>query len=183
MKKLSFNTFCFVFLIIFLTLPIANQAQSPNVGMTNEKMEKIIKKEAVEVDGQLGNWQLLYGERLVLIITDEKNNRMRVFAPVIAETDLESGQLEKMLEANFHSALDAKYSLYENYVISVFTHPLKELTDDQFIDAMRQVVVLADTFGTSYSSTDLIFGGGNKKSEEEIKKEERLNKKPSKSRG
>jgi len=183
MKKMIFYSFLTIFLVALIILPISTFAQSQNDGMNNKKMEKIIKKEATEVEGQLGNWQLLYGERLVLIITDENNNRMRIFAPVIAQTDLENGQLEKMLEANFHSALDAKYSLYENYVISVFTHPLKELTGDQFVDAMRQVVVLVDTFGTTYSSTDLIFGGGSDESDEDAKKEERLNKKPSKSKG
>jgi len=176
MKKRSFNYPFVIILTALLSFSFYAQAQSE--GMTNTRMEKIIKKEATEVDGQPGNWQLLYGDRLVLIITDEKNNRMRIFSPVIAETDLKEGQLEKMLEANFHSALDAKYSLYENYVISVFTHPLRELTDDQFLDALQQVVVLADTFGTTYSSTDLIFGGGSK-DQEDIKKEERLNKKPS----
>ncbi len=179
MKKLLFNFLCLVFLVTSFGIPISD-AQSQSDGMTNNRMEKIIKKVATEMDGQLGNWQLVYRERLVLIITDEKNNRMRIFTPVIAETDLKNGQLKKMLEANFHSALDAKYCLYEDYVISVYTHPLKELTDDQFTDALQQVTVLADTFGTSYSSTDLIFGGQNEKSEEQLKKEERLNKSPSK---
>ena len=183
MKNLNYTFLATAFLIFFLSTSSDCIAQSNNEGLNNKKIEEIIKKEATEVEGPLGNWQFLYGERLVLIITDETNNRMRIFAPVIAESDLESGQLKKMLEANFHSALDAKYSLYESYVISVFTHPLKELTDEQFLDAMRQVVILADTFGTTYSSTDLIFGGGNNKSEEDSKKEERLNKKPSKNNG
>ena len=84
-----------------------------------------------------------------------------------------------MLEANFHSALDAKYSMFEGFVISVYTHPLRELTRDQFVDAMGQVVNLAQNFGTTYSSTSLIFGGENSEEKtEEKKKEERTNKKP-----
>jgi hypothetical protein len=180
MKKLYFNFLPTIILTVFLFSSVSIQAQSD--GMSNKRMEQIIKKEASEVKGQPGNWQMIYGQRLVLIITDEKNNRMRIFTPVVAETELKEGQLKKMLEANFHSALDAKYSLYEDYVISAFIHPLKELTDDQFVDAMRQVVTLADTFGTTYSSTDLIFGGDNTE-EEDVKKEQRLNKKPGKSRG
>ena len=35
-------------------------------------MDGIINKEAQKVEGQLGNWQLMYGNRPVLIITDEK---------------------------------------------------------------------------------------------------------------
>ncbi len=152
-------------LIVFTT-----QAQ-----MNNETMGKIIEKEASEIEGRIGSWQLIYGQRLLYVITDEAANRMRIFTPVIEEEKLAEGQLKKMLEANFHSALDAKYCLYEGLVITVYTHPLKELQADQFIDAMRQVVTLADTFGDSYSSTSVIFNPGES---EENSKEDRTNKKP-----
>lgn len=141
-------------------------------------MGKIIEKEAFEVEGSLGNWQLIYGQRLLYIITDENANRMRIFTPIIEEKKLQEGQLKKMLEANFHSALDAKYCLYEGLVISVYTHPLKELQTDQFIDAMQQIVTLADTFGGSYSSTSVIFNPGGEEATEEENKEDRINKKP-----
>lgn len=164
----------FIFSLFLMGLSFTLSAQSISDGMNNKKMEAIMKSEVPEIEGALGNWQMVYGERLLLVLTDEGNNRMRIFSPVVEEKDLEEGQLKKMLEANFHSALDAKYSLYNGFVISVYTHPLKELQKDQLIDAMRQVVVLADTFGTSYTSTSLIFGGGQ---EEEDKK---VNKKPEK---
>jgi len=169
-----------LFSFLFLTLNLS--AQSISDGMNNKKMEAIMKAEVQEFEGELGSWQMLYGERLLLVLTDEPNNRMRIFSPVVEEKDLEEGQLKKMLEANFHTALDSKYSLYNGFVITVFTHPLKELTKDQLIDAMRQVVVLAETFGTTYTSTALIFGGGNKEEEGEgtEKEEKNLNKKPTK---
>ena len=78
-----------------------------------------------------------------------------------------------MLEANFHSALDAKYSIWEGVVISVYTHPLKELSSEQFTDALKQVVRLSQTFGTTFSSTEFIFGG-----EGEESNKERTNVKP-----
>lgn len=160
---------------IFLSISFIASAQ-----MNNETMGKIITQESTEVEGRLGNWQLVYRQRLIYVVTDENANRMRIFTPVIEEKDLEEGQLKKMLEANFHSALDAKYSLYEGLVITVYTHPLKELQSEQFIDAMQQVVTLADTFGGSYSSTSVIFNPGGEASEDEKDtKEDRTNKKPS----
>jgi len=66
--------------------------------------------------------------------------------------------MKKMLEANFHSALDAKYSLYEGFVIGIYTHPLHQLNENQMEDAMQQVVNLSRNFGTSYTSTDMQFG-------------------------
>ncbi|MFT4760813.1 MAG: hypothetical protein ACI9XO_004978 [Paraglaciecola sp.] len=128
--------------------------------MTEEKLDETIRREAQGVKGKLGNWTMEYGKTPLVIISHAEANRMRIFAPVIEAKEMKCGEMEKMLEANFHSALDAKYCLYEGMVISVFTHPLKELTEEQLVDAMRQVVLLSATYGTTYSSTDLIFGGG-----------------------
>ena len=160
---------------------LISQVDNLAPGMTNTRMGKLLEKEAQATEGVPGNWQVLYKDRLMLIITDESNNRMRIFSPIIAETEMESGEMKKMLEANFHSALDAKYSIYEGYAISVFTHPMKELTKEQFLDALGQVYTLAENYGTTYSSTLLIFGGGfddEKDTENPKKEEKRINKKP-----
>ena len=129
-------------------------------------------------------WQVVYQERYLFILTDETNNRMRIFTPFAEEKEMEQAEYQNMLIANFHSALDAKYCLYEGFIVSVFTHPLRELTRTQFIDAMQQVVYLANNYGTSYSSTELIFSPSTEELSEEEKekkkKEERMNKKPGK---
>ncbi len=153
---------------LLLSISIAGTAQtginkSVELKMNNIRMDSLLRSNVDDLEGELGSWQMNFGERLVLIITDENANRMRIFSPVVSEDDLEKGQLKKMLGANFHSALDAKYSLYEGFVISIFTHPLEELTDYQFIDALKQVVILNRTFGTTYQSTDLIFPGASEK--------------------
>ena len=177
-----FHFFLSIFFVFFFQNVNAQVDSLSSDGMNNKKMDAIFKAVATEMEGQLGSWQILYREGLVLVLTDETNNRMRIFSPVIEEKKLEDGQMKEMLEANFHSALDSKYSLYEGYVVSVFTHPLKELTKDQLIDAMDQVVALTLTFGDTYSSTGLIFAP---KTEEEVEKEKKakdkkLNKKPKK---
>lgn len=176
----SFRFFLLVFFIFFFQNINAQIDTLSSNGMNNKKMDAIFKAVSSEMEGQLGNWQMIYREGLLLVLTDEANNRMRIFSPVIEEKKLKDGQLKEMLEANFHSALDSKYSLYEGFVVSVFTHPLKELTKNQLIDAMDQVVALTITFGDTYSSTGLIFAP---KTEEEAEKEEKkkkLNKKPKK---
>ncbi len=167
-----------IFLLVFL---LGNclllQAQDMNL----EKMDEIFRAEVDEVEGENGVWTLLYGDLPVFVITDVTANRMRIFTPIIEQTELEEGQLETMLQANFHSALDAKYALYEGFVVSLFTHPLKELHKDQLIDATRQVVILAKTFGTTYTSTDMIFGGGFEDDDEIPKVNERPIKKSKRS--
>jgi hypothetical protein len=143
--------------------------------MTIKKIGKILKQETKITEGKEGIWTVKYAEHLVMIVTDAKANRMRIFSPIVAREDINEVALEKMLEANFHSALDAKYSIWEGVVISVYTHPLQELSENQFIDALQQVVRLSQTFGTSFSSTEFIFG--NEGENEEINKK-RINVKP-----
>ena len=140
-----------LFLAIVLVKPYAQR-------MDNKKMEKIFKKEGIQVEGEKGAWMAYFNDAVLLVITDEANNRMRIFTPIVEEEDASPAQMSHMLKANFHSALDAKYSIYEGFVVSVFTHPLGELTEGQLLDAMRQVAKLAETYGTTYSSTELIFG-------------------------
>lgn len=159
-------TLCFCFSLTIL---------SAQKGMNNKKMGKILAAEASALEGGDGSWQVFIHNHVLLVVTDQESNRMRIFTPIMEESELEKKQMRNMLIANFHTALDAKYSIYEGFVISIYNHPLKELTETQLIDALMQVAKLADNFGTTYSSTDLIFGGKQDKIEQK-----RLNQSPSK---
>jgi len=160
-------------ILSFLFFSLSMSAQN----MTVKQMGKILKQETKITEGKEGIWTVEYANHLVMIVTDEKANRMRVFSPIVAREDVNEAALEKMLEANFHSALDAKYSIWEGVVISVYTHPLQQLSEAQFTDAIQQVVRLVETFGTTFSSTEFIFGG-----EEEDSNKERTNVKPGEKR-
>ena len=81
-------------------------------------------------------------------------------SPIAPQDQLDAAELARLLEANFGSALDSKYALRDQTLWSVFTHPLAELTDEQFLDCVAQVANLANNFGSSYASSNLIFGGG-----------------------
>lgn len=129
--------------------------------MTNDKMNKILQREVDEVLGVPGRWQAQYKGRTVYVLTDAEFNRMRIFSPVIEVKDIKKGEYRILLEANFDKALDAKYSIYDDVLWATYTHPLAELTVEQFKDAMKQVVLLATNYGTSYTSTDFTFGTGN----------------------
>ena len=133
-------------------------AMSAQGNMNNRKLEKSLRRMADRVDGHAGSWQLYYKNRILLVLTDDVNNRMRIFTPIIDAMDLDPDEMHKMLEANFHSALDAKYCLSNGFVVAVFNHPLRQLRRVQLFDALDQVATLAENFGTTYSSTDLIFG-------------------------
>lgn len=171
--------------MLYAPLYVYGQETPPvQQGMTNQIMKRILKEKVEFLEGDPGNWQMIYQERLVFILTDESNNRMRIFTPFLEIDSLKTGEMNKLLAANFHSALDAKYCFFEELVMSVYTHPLRELTRPQFEDALLQVITLADNFRSSFSSTDLLFSPSLQEtespSEKELEKEKRLNKKPGK---
>jgi hypothetical protein len=137
-------------------------------------MEKAFRKADISYEGDPGAWLLYTQDHVLLVLSDQDNNRMRIFTPILEAADASPKQLEKMLRANFHSALDAKYSIHDGFVVSVFTHPLKELSREQLLDAIDQVITLSKTFGTTYSSTDLKFG--HPKEEKPIQEKSKPNK-------
>ncbi len=158
-------------LVIILLFSIGNLTYAQY--MDNNKLQEIIQKNADTLDGIVGNWKFIYKEIPMLCITDETNNRMRIIAPITESNHLDKDLLLDSMTANFHSALDVKYAISNGILWSAYIHPLKELTNEQVENALSQVYYAAKTFGTTFSSTELIFGGRNSNEEpkEEIKEE------------
>ncbi len=129
--------------------------------MDNKKLQKILKKvSSNNMEGQPGQWRLEIGGLPFICLTDETHNRMRIISPVAEVANVSNEQIMACMEANFHTALDVKYAISEGYLWSVFIHPLKELSEEQVIDAVSQVYSATTTFGTTYSSGSLAFPGG-----------------------
>lgn len=149
-----------IFLSLFFFVSVSVQGQSAFDKMTNEKMRKILHRETENLEGDSGRWKTEYNGRIIYIVTDNNFNRMRIICPIITVKEIKKEEYKILLEANFDKALDAKYSIYDEALWSTYTHPLAELSVEQFKDAMRQVVKLASNYGTSYASTDFVFGGG-----------------------
>jgi hypothetical protein len=128
---------------------------------------------------QQGNsWQFIFQERPFIVVFDEKADRMRMFTPIGPETLLTPDLMRRMLQANFDSALDARYVVGNKLIWSVFIHPLSPLDQDQFASAVIQILNVATSFGNAFSSGLFTYGGGdsaeeNRKLIEELQK--RLN--------
>lgn len=106
-------------------------------------------------------WTFQAGPHPVLIQTQASANRMRIVSYIAEQPDVEPNQLIEMLEANYHSALDARYGLADGYVVAAFLHPFKELDGNQFVLGLYQVISCAETFGTYYSGGTMVFGEQN----------------------
>ena len=129
-------------------------------GMNNKQLGVLIHKAATQIhEDQLGFWKFEVGDSIVFVITDESHNRMRIMSPVIELGSVASDELQTLLEANYDRALDARYCIKNEVIWSAFLHPLAELNDRQFLNALDQVVTLKNNFGSSYTSSGLVFGG------------------------
>ena len=128
--------------------------------MTNSRLAVLIKRLDPQARGEQGYWQFTVEKHPVTVITDAKADRMRVIVPIAPTDKLERDVLFRLMQANFDSALDARYAIAKGVVWGTYIHPLAVLEEKEFISGVGQVVNLALTFGTSYSSGALIFQGG-----------------------
>ena len=129
-------------------------------GMNNKQLGVLIRKAATQVhEDQLGFWKFEVEDSIAFVITDESHNRMRIMSPVVELASVPSDTLQILLEANYDRALDARYCINNEVIWSAFLHPLAELNDRQFLNALDQVVTLKNNFGSTYTSSGLVFGG------------------------
>ncbi len=102
----------------------------------------------------------------VTLVYDINADRMRIVAPVTSINDLEADDLIRLMQANFDSALDARYALAQGVLWSTFIHPLSSLSSDDFGSGLGQTINLVRTYGSSYTSGALVFGGGDSQEEQ-----------------
>jgi len=138
--------------------------------MDNTKLNEIFTSLSDTIKGESGRWQFIINDVMFVCMTDTNHNRMRIISPITESKNLDEDQKTLMLLANFHTVLDVKYAISDDVLWSVFIHPLKELTNTQVEDAVSQVYYANITFGSSYTSTDLVFPGKSKKEAKQIKK-------------
>lgn len=119
--------------------------------------------ENAEITGNGANFSV--DDTPVRLVFDVNADRMRLFARVASSDELSGAQLERLMQANFDTALDARYAIAGGQVWSTFMHPLISLTEDDFVSAIAQTVTLVRTYGTTFSSGALSFGAGDSNAE------------------
>ncbi len=150
----------FIVFSVFFIMPAKAQEMTP------EKLKSVIAQVSDTLQQQGNSIQFLYKQRMLICVYDENANRMRIISPIVQREEIGEEELLNALVANFHSALDVKYALSDEIIWSCFVHPLAELSEHQVSDAIDQVFSAAATFGSSYSSTTLVFPGNTQKKED-----------------
>ncbi len=126
--------------------------------MTLARLEAILRSQSDAVEGENGQWEATLGERSMLIVTHAEADRMRLVMPIKPASELSAEEVQSMMLANFHSALDARYAVSNGIVVSVFVHPLSTLQERDARSAILQVNNLVENFGSSYASSAVGFG-------------------------
>lgn len=149
--------------LAFLSLGPGAVVAAEGDAMNNARLDALIRQlDGIEgeVEGAAGAWRFRYKGFLVFVFTDERANRMRIMTPVAQAEGLGKEDLYRVMQANFDTALDARYAVAQGALWSAFIHPLSPLTEAEFFSGFQQTVTLAGAYGATYSSGGLRFGGG-----------------------
>lgn len=153
-------------LILCGTLSFAQQDETPapeplsEPPMTLERLANIILN--IDEDAQLRGSAIEFTiqDIPVIVVADPRADRMRAMVPIRSSDGLDPEGLMRLMQANFDSALDARYAVARGRLWGVFIHPLSPLEQDQFLSALVQTVNVARTYGQTYSGGAQVFGGG-----------------------
>ncbi len=137
-----------------------DQAQPVQPSTDYDALDRFIREFTDEVEGGNGRWAFAVQGVTIMVLADRAANRMRIMTPVAEVVNFEDGEYQRLMEANYDRALDARYAISGGVLWSAFIHPMSTLTHEQFDDGLNQVVRLAANFGTSYASTDMRFAPG-----------------------
>ncbi|RCS27792.1 hypothetical protein DUT90_02825 [Polaribacter sp. WD7] len=144
--------------------------------MSIDKLNTMYLTVSDSIVSNKSQWRFKIKDVFFISIADSTHNRMRIMSPISDSDALDDKLKEASLIANFHTALDVKYAISDNVLWCVYIHPLKELTEEQVLDAISQVYYGSINFGTTFSSTSLVFPGKKPIKEQPKKKETLLQK-------
>lgn len=161
-----------VAVFIFISFQFTSFSQD----MTPTKLGEIFEKTTDSIVSQKPQWRFIIKKIPFIAIADSTHNRMRIISPITDIDRLNEELKTASLMANFHTALDVKYAISDNVLWSVFIHPLKELSENQVLDAISQVYYAHINFGTTFSSTSLVFPGNRTKRKEKKKIKKHIDK-------
>ncbi|MDJ0643946.1 MAG: hypothetical protein QNJ15_14125 [Erythrobacter sp.] len=133
---------------------------APEMQAALDAMDEVIGALDGDAERTGNNWQFTIDERMMLAVTDTNAGRMRVITPIAPVDALPEEALMRLMQANFDTALDARYAVGQGLVWGAFIHPLDSLTTRDFASGVLQTHTLAETFGTTFSSGALNYGGG-----------------------
>ncbi|SEK98777.1 hypothetical protein SAMN05421666_2884 [Roseovarius nanhaiticus] len=149
----------FVILALLVVPPGEVTAQdAADVPLDAERLGQLVEALDPGAQAQGNGWRMVIEGQIVLLTTDPAAGRLRAMVPIRAADSLEAPELDRMLRANFDTALDGRYAISSGLVWSLYASPLAGLGKAQLISGLAQVVTLARSYGGAYSSGVMQFG-------------------------
>ncbi|WP_299656155.1 hypothetical protein [uncultured Tateyamaria sp.] len=128
--------------------------------MTLLRMAEIIRAIDPEAVAAGSAIQFTLDDVPIVVIADPRADRMRAMVPIRSAEGLSPEELMRLMQANFDTALDARYAVAQGRLWGVYIHPLSPLEKDQLLSAFIQTINVARTYGQTYSGGATVFGGG-----------------------
>jgi hypothetical protein len=128
--------------------------------MTLDELAELLEQTTEEFRCSPTHWQFVHDGIPMACLTDPSFDRMRFIAPIVELASLDEATKDAVLEANFHTALDARYAASNGLLFAAFIHPLASLRPSLARSALDQVASLVHTFGSHYTGGTLEFIGG-----------------------
>ena len=143
-------------ILMLLTSSVAAQ----EVPMTVERLSEIVLD--IDPDAALtpNGLELTLEDIPVLIVLAPGADRMRAMVSIASAEDVTPEEMLRMMQANFDTALDARYAVAQGRVWGVFIHPLAALEREQLLSGLAQTVNLARSYGSLYTGGANVFGRG-----------------------
>jgi len=143
-------------ILMLLTSSVAAQ-EAP---MTVERLSEIVLD--IDPDAALtpNGLELTLEDIPLLIVVAPEADRMRAMVSIASAEDVTPEEMLRMMQANFDTALDARYAVAQGRVWGVFIHPLAALEREQLLSALAQTVNLARSYGSLYTGGANVFGRG-----------------------
>jgi len=142
------------------TGPGGSSARAAAGAMTVDRLGSLIRELDASAKREGPTWRLSVDGTAVQVMADADHDRMRILVPVARADEVSQRTLRRCMEANFSTALDARYAVARGVLWSTFLHPPGSLDGPLFRSALGQTVTLARTYGTSFRSGTLELGGG-----------------------
>ncbi|MCB1746520.1 MAG: hypothetical protein H6977_02725 [Gammaproteobacteria bacterium] len=135
-------------LLVLLTCTLPPTAPALDLAGLAALLERL----DVEAIGGAGQWRAVVGGRAVMVLADPSHGRLRIQAHVTAADALDEALLRRVLEADFATALEARYAIGGTTLWSLYSADLAALDAAGCAAALGQVANLAASFGREYAS-------------------------------
>jgi hypothetical protein len=130
--------------------PQASSSRTRHAAMTVERVLKILKERDITSQGKSGQWEFSYEGRQVFLLADSEHNRIRLVTPVV-RLDLlrqnadfkEVELLQEMLASDYLATGDVRFCLNNHIIWVAFLHPLDSLNERDLLNALEQLVEVA----------------------------------------